>query len=122
LDVESIAKKYTAKNPGQEICESNYNNIKDQSWPSFDDFLNGKAESYIYDEVNYLITRSVYEDWVWIIPTLQRLHNIHVIEFSDIYGNNLEWLYNLIEFLEVSANTDHLKYLNETWDTYKKLQ
>jgi len=118
-DIESIAKKYISKNPGQEICESNYNNIKDQSWPSFDDFLLGKAEPYVYDEVNYSITRSVYENWVWIAPAILRLHNIHTIQFSDIHNNDLRWLFDLIEFLEISTNTDHLEYLKEAWHTYK---
>jgi len=121
-DVESIAKKYQHKNSGQEISESNYINIKDQSWPDYHDFLLGKADPCVYDEVRSIIYKSVYENWVWITPALHSFHNIHTIQFSDIHSDDLKWLLDLIEFLEVPTDTDHLEYLKETWDTYKKLQ
>lgn len=121
-DVDLIAKKYANKNPSLDLGKDNYNNIKDPTWPSYEDFKNGKAESYVYNEVANLTSKGMYNDWVWIVPALQKYHNIYKIEFSDIFGQSNQWITKLINFLDVLPDPNCLSYVEESWKLYKKLQ
>jgi hypothetical protein len=122
-DVDIISNKYQKKNFHQPISESSYNKIKDVSWPTYNDFLQGLAPDFIYAEINRRVTKQAYEEWVWIIPGLQKTNNIHKIEFSDIFVNDgLQWIYDLNEFLGAIMRSQQIEYIQESWYKYKKLQ
>lgn len=121
-DVVKISNNYEHKNLHQAIPESNYNNIKDPMWPSYQDFLQGIAPGYVYDEVNQMVTSTVYQDWVWIIPALQKSNHIHKIEFVSIFDDHSQWIAKLTEFLEVDVSSTRLDHLDQSWKKYKELQ
>lgn len=120
LDIATISNKYEHKKLYQAIPESNYNSIKDPLWPSYQDFLQGTAPEFVYNEIDQLVTQTVYQEWVWIIPVLQKVNNIHKIEFSNIFNNNDDqWIFDLIKFLKVVVNTEQLDYVKKSWHKYK---
>jgi hypothetical protein len=122
-DLDAMSNKYKSKNLYQEIPEPNYNSIKDPSWPSYQDFLQGLAPDFVYNEINQLVTKTVYQEWVWIIPVLQKFNNIYKIEFSDIFNNDTpQWIFNLIDFLGVAIESEQLAHIKESWQKYKRVQ
>lgn len=121
-DIPAMSAKYENKNWKNTIPESNYIAVKDPSWPCYRDFLQGLAPSYVYDEIRKMLFTSVYQDWVWIVPVLEKAHSIHRIEFSDIFSNKDQWLVDLIAFLDESLDNNQLIHMKNSWEMYKQLQ
>ena len=121
-DIASMSNKYESKNYFTAIPEANYNAIKDPSWPAYDIFLQGLAPAYVYDEIKQKQTISLYHDWVWILPALEKIHRIHKIAFSDLFGKNDQWIVDLAAYLGTPGHSYKLDYIKNTWESYKNLQ
>lgn len=120
-DIEKIVKKFKNKTD-KIINEINYNNIKDIMWPSYEDFLQGKASQSVYDEIAQYDYKSVYVNWFWVLPALHQIHNVHQIQFSSLFGNNDQWVFDLIKFLNITVKQQDLDHIDESWKKYKSLQ
>lgn len=116
-DVAEIVKKYRNKNQTLFISETNYQNIRAESWPSYQDYASGLAPEYIYDEINLVVNSSMYNDWIWILPALTKSKNIHEVRFSDIWSDDLVWMRALCKFL----SADITNYATEKWQEYKAI-
>lgn len=118
-DIAALANRYERKNLYQSFPEENYNSIKDTAWPSYQDFLQGLAPDFIYNEITQLVTKTLYQEWVWIIPALQKTNNIYKIEFINIVHNDPQWIVDLVKFLDATVELQQINYIKESWQRYK---
>jgi hypothetical protein len=131
-DVDIISKKFQKKaltdyreplSPNRKpIGESDYNNIKDASWPEYNVYAIGGAAEYIYQEIEFITSVGMYHDWSWLMPALTVSKCIKKVEFSNIFGREPTWIYDLAEFLAYNTATRSISYVIESWEKYKALQ
>jgi hypothetical protein len=120
-DVELLAKTYQLKN-NNIVYEHSYNNIKDSAWPSYSEFLLGRAEDAIKKEVFDRIYVETYKNWTWIVPADLINHSIYEIKFFKLFKAEYNDVYNLCKFIDPAVDQKIVDYVMKKWIFYKSKQ
>lgn len=110
-DISEIKRKADYKNKITRLPEVDYNRIKGESWPCYQDFVNGAEVPELKDHI-----QSPLERWYWVLP--KDLDNLHCIKFKEIFGPDGSWIFNLANFLKIEFKDSAIAY----WNQYKNLQ
>jgi hypothetical protein len=110
--IDIIQKKAEFKNQIEILPEQDYDRIKGENWPSYEQFVQGQVVPELWQHV-----RSPLYDWYWVLPKNTN-NNLHRVCFENIFGIDPNWIHELGKFLQTPVTDSAL----ELWNTYKSSQ
>jgi hypothetical protein len=110
-DVPVLRKNYFGKNNIVKIPEIDYNKIKGESWPSYQDYVAGTPVPELAEHSD-----SPIEAWYWVLPACS--DRLHEIAYQKIVGESSRWIEDLFVFLDIDLSNQQYENLVAARNSY----